>query len=69
MVIKVMILKIVVFKDVNATVNAINLQAEGTKDRLTTELKTLPEKTRAMKEELTTLTDLERLREQGQFSK
>nr|XP_021206352.2 intraflagellar transport protein 74 homolog isoform X3 [Bombyx mori] len=44
-------------------------QATATRERLATELHTLPEKTRVMKEELVTLSDLEMLREQGEEQK
>lgn len=40
-------------------------QVESTRERLATELQTLPEKTQAMKDELVTLSDLEKLREEG----
>lgn len=40
-------------------------KAEATRERLATELQTLPEKTSAMKEELITLSDLEKLRDEG----
>ncbi|XP_045459676.1 intraflagellar transport protein 74 homolog [Melitaea cinxia] len=44
-------------------------KAEATRERLATELQTLPEKTMVMKEELKTLTDLEKLREEGEEQK
>ncbi|XP_037298487.1 intraflagellar transport protein 74 homolog [Manduca sexta] len=44
-------------------------KAEGTRERLATELQTLPEKTQVMKEELVTLSDLEKLREEGEEQK
>ncbi|GBP68084.1 Intraflagellar transport protein 74 homolog [Eumeta japonica] len=40
-------------------------KAESTRERLATELQTLPEKTRAMQDELVTLADLDKLREEG----
>lgn len=43
------------------------LQVEATRERLATELQTLPEKTKIMKEELITLTDLEKLRDEGRL--
>ncbi|CAK1602354.1 unnamed protein product [Parnassius mnemosyne] len=44
-------------------------KAEATRERLVTELHMLPEKTRAMEEELVTLSDLERLRDEGEEQK
>ncbi|XP_050362720.1 intraflagellar transport protein 74 homolog [Nymphalis io] len=44
-------------------------KAEATRERLATELQTLPEKTLVMKEELVTLTDLEKLRDEGEERK
>ncbi|KAM3967630.1 intraflagellar transport protein 74 homolog [Aphomia sociella] len=44
-------------------------KAEATRERLATELQALPEKTRAMKDELVTLSDLERLRDEGEEQK
>ncbi|CAH0766203.1 unnamed protein product [Diatraea saccharalis] len=44
-------------------------KAESTRERLATELQTLPEKTRVMKDELVTLSDLERLRDEGEEKK
>ncbi|CAH2050773.1 unnamed protein product, partial [Iphiclides podalirius] len=44
-------------------------KAEATRERLATELKMLPEKTRVMEEELVTLSDLERLRDEGEEQK
>ncbi|CAB3241070.1 unnamed protein product [Arctia plantaginis] len=44
-------------------------KAEATRERLATELQTLPEKTKVMKEELVTLSDLEKLRENGEEQK
>ncbi|KAL0850877.1 hypothetical protein ABMA28_006786 [Loxostege sticticalis] len=44
-------------------------KAESTRERLATELQALPEKTDAMKEELVTLSDLERLRDEGEEQK
>ncbi|XP_063548316.1 intraflagellar transport protein 74 homolog [Cydia strobilella] len=44
-------------------------KAESTRERLATELKTLPERTQAMQEELITLSDLERLRDEGEEQK
>ncbi|XP_072940277.1 intraflagellar transport protein 74 homolog [Epargyreus clarus] len=44
-------------------------KAEATRERLATELQTLPEKTQAMKEELIILSDLERLRVEGEEQK
>ncbi|XP_046978887.1 intraflagellar transport protein 74 homolog [Vanessa cardui] len=44
-------------------------KAEATRERLATELQTLPEKTLVMKEELITLTDLEKLRDEGEERK
>ncbi|XP_038208103.1 intraflagellar transport protein 74 homolog [Zerene cesonia] len=41
-------------------------KAEATRERLATELQTLPEKTQVMKEELVTLSDLEKLRDEGE---
>ncbi|KAH9628363.1 hypothetical protein HF086_015893 [Spodoptera exigua] len=43
--------------------------AEATRERLATELQTLPEKMRVMKEELVTLSDLEKLRDEGEEQK
>ncbi|XP_048489345.1 intraflagellar transport protein 74 homolog [Plutella xylostella] len=44
----------------------VNLKkAEATRERLATELQTFPEKTRAMKEELVVLSDIEKLRDDG----
>ncbi|XP_050681924.1 intraflagellar transport protein 74 homolog isoform X1 [Leptidea sinapis] len=40
-------------------------KAEATRERLASELKTLPEKTNVMKEELITLTDLDKLKYEG----
>lgn len=37
------------------------------RERLATELQTLPEKTQVMKEELITLSDLEKLRQEGNY--
>lgn len=44
------------------------LQAEATRERLATELQTFPEKTRAMKEELVVLSDIEKLRDDGNIT-
>ncbi|XP_034834735.1 intraflagellar transport protein 74 homolog [Maniola hyperantus] len=44
-------------------------KAEATRERLATELQTLPEKTGVMKEELITLSDLEKLRDEGEEQK
>ncbi|XP_026320248.1 intraflagellar transport protein 74 homolog [Hyposmocoma kahamanoa] len=44
-------------------------KVESTRERLATELQTLPEKTQAMKDELVTLSDLEKLREEGEEQK
>ncbi|XP_068626940.1 intraflagellar transport protein 74 homolog [Battus philenor] len=44
-------------------------KVEATRERLVTELQMLPEKTRVMEEELVTLSDLERLREDGEEQK
>ncbi|XP_026738896.1 intraflagellar transport protein 74 homolog [Trichoplusia ni] len=44
-------------------------KAEATRERLATELQTLPEKTKVMKEELLTLSDLEKLRDEGEEQK
>ncbi|XP_049882411.1 intraflagellar transport protein 74 homolog isoform X2 [Pectinophora gossypiella] len=44
-------------------------KAEATRQRLATELQTLPEKTQVMKDELITLSDLEQLREKGEEDK
>ncbi|KAJ2948052.1 hypothetical protein O0L34_g9849 [Tuta absoluta] len=44
-------------------------KAEATRERLATELQTLPEKTQAMKDELVTLSDLESLRDKGEEEK
>ncbi|KAI5645010.1 hypothetical protein NE865_02984 [Phthorimaea operculella] len=44
-------------------------KAEATRERLATELQTLPEKTQAMKDELITLSDLESLRDKGEEEK
>lgn len=44
-------------------------KAEATRERLATELRTLPEKMRVMKEELVTLSDLEKLRDEGEEQK
>lgn len=44
-------------------------KAEATRERLATELQTLPEKTKVMKEELVTLSDLEKLRDNGEEQK
>ncbi|CAG4977596.1 unnamed protein product [Parnassius apollo] len=44
-------------------------KAEATRERLVTELHMLPEKTRVMEEELVTLSDLERLRDEGEEQK
>ncbi|CAH0695463.1 unnamed protein product [Spodoptera exigua] len=44
-------------------------KAEATRERLATELQTLPEKMRVMKEELVTLSDLEKLRDEGEEQK
>lgn len=44
-------------------------QAEATRERLATELQTLPEKTKVMKEELVILSDLEKLRDEGNIKK
>ncbi|XP_075979351.1 intraflagellar transport protein 74 homolog [Anticarsia gemmatalis] len=44
-------------------------KAESTRERLATELQTLPEKTKVMKEELVTLSDLEKLRDSGEGQK
>ncbi|XP_061385809.1 intraflagellar transport protein 74 homolog [Danaus plexippus] len=44
-------------------------KVEATRERLATELQTLPEKTKIMKEELITLTDLEKLRDEGEEQK
>ncbi|XP_023935720.2 intraflagellar transport protein 74 homolog [Bicyclus anynana] len=44
-------------------------KAEATRERLATELQTLPEKTNVMKEELITLSDLEKLRDEGEEQK
>ncbi|RVE51132.1 hypothetical protein evm_004275 [Chilo suppressalis] len=44
-------------------------KAESTRERLATELQTLPEKTKFMKDELVTLSDLERLRDEGEEQK
>ncbi|CAH2102192.1 unnamed protein product [Euphydryas editha] len=41
-------------------------KAEATRERLATELQTLPAKTMVMKEELKTLTDLDKLRDEGE---
>ncbi|CAG9136351.1 unnamed protein product [Plutella xylostella] len=44
----------------------VNLKkAEATRERLATELQSFPEKTRAMKEELVVLSDIEKLRDDG----
>ncbi|XP_053619883.1 intraflagellar transport protein 74 homolog [Plodia interpunctella] len=44
-------------------------KAEATRERLATELQTLPEKTSVMKEELNTLSNLEKLRDEGEDQK
>ncbi|XP_022130307.2 intraflagellar transport protein 74 homolog isoform X1 [Pieris rapae] len=44
-------------------------KVEATRDRLTNELQTLPEKTQVMKEELLLISDLERLRDDGEEQK
>ncbi|XP_060807667.1 intraflagellar transport protein 74 homolog [Amyelois transitella] len=44
-------------------------KVEATRERLATELQTLPEKTRVMQEELVTLSNLEKLREEGEERK
>ncbi|XP_063823995.1 intraflagellar transport protein 74 homolog [Ostrinia nubilalis] len=44
-------------------------KAESTRERLATELQALPQKTEAMNEELVTLSDLERLRDEGEEQK
>ncbi|XP_039759620.1 intraflagellar transport protein 74 homolog [Pararge aegeria] len=44
-------------------------KAETTRERLATELQALPEKTSVMKEELITLSDLEKLRDEGEEQK
>ncbi|XP_063899600.1 intraflagellar transport protein 74 homolog [Helicoverpa armigera] len=44
-------------------------KAEATRERLATELQTLPEKTKVMQEELITLSDLEKLRDEGEEQK
>ncbi|XP_022821387.1 intraflagellar transport protein 74 homolog [Spodoptera litura] len=44
-------------------------KAEATRERLATELQTLPEKMRVMQEELVTLSDLEKLRDEGEEQK
>ncbi|KAJ8735798.1 hypothetical protein PYW07_007418 [Mythimna separata] len=44
-------------------------KAEATRQRLATELQTLPEKTKVMQEELVTLSDLEKLRDDGEEQK
>ncbi|KPJ16488.1 Intraflagellar transport protein 74-like [Papilio machaon] len=44
-------------------------KVEATRERLLAELLTLPEKTRVMEEELVTLSDLEKLRDEGEIQK
>ncbi|CAH0727545.1 unnamed protein product, partial [Brenthis ino] len=44
-------------------------KAEATRERLATELQTLPEKTKAMQKELVILSDLEKLQEEGEEQK
>ncbi|CAK1540254.1 unnamed protein product [Leptosia nina] len=44
-------------------------KVEATRERLATELQTLPEKTKVMKEELLVLSDLEKLRDEGEEQK
>ncbi|KPI95083.1 Intraflagellar transport protein 74-like [Papilio xuthus] len=44
-------------------------KVEATRERLLAELLTLPEKTRVMQEELVTLSDLEKLRDEGEIQK
>ncbi|KAJ0182326.1 hypothetical protein K1T71_001695 [Dendrolimus kikuchii] len=44
-------------------------KAESTRERLATELQALPEKTQVMKDELITLQDLEKLRDEGEQQK
>ncbi|CAH1639908.1 unnamed protein product [Spodoptera littoralis] len=44
-------------------------KAEATRERLATELQTLPEKMKVMQEELVTLSDLEKLRDEGEEQK
>lgn len=54
-------------KKCNLPISLILNQVESTRERLATELQTLPEKTQAMTDELVTLSDLEKLREEGKL--